>query len=360
MQELWFRWKVFSSVLTHFKKQGRVKRYFLPLLLTLLIIIPKVLFYDYWGNTSAFLLLTLVVTLSSWFGGMGPGLLATILAAISNIIFFMVKDPQYFLSDFLLTTIFISEGVFISTISEARSELEEQKDEFIGFAAHELKNPLATVKGYAGLLAGHAKKNSDRKTQQFSEEINAQTNILLELINDLLDVTKIEIGKFFYKKEYFCLGDLVKEVVENQRIINKNRTIELKGSSSKIVFGDSYRIGQVIVNLVTNALKYSGSRDKIRLKIKNCSSKEVMVLVKDFGVGIAKTEQQRIFQRFYRTPEAVRGKSQGLGLGLFICQKIIAEHQGKIWVKSKEHKGSTFYFSLPVTHTKNLNSLKNS
>lgn len=349
MKELWSNVKILLSHLTHFQKRNRIKRYGLPLLLVSLVFLIKHYFHQFLGDNSAFLMVSFIVAASSWYGGFGPGIFATLISAALTFFVFLLPDISYhpLAGDIVLTVVFLVEGFIISVVSEARFEMEDQKDEFIGFVAHELKNPLAAIIGFAGLVSKNAESNGYEKISSYGESINDFSNKMLELINDLLDITKIEIGKFTYTDSFFNLNDLAKEVIAHQRIIAKNRAIELKGSSRKILYGDRYRIGQIVTNLLTNALKYSPETKKITAQLRE--NKECILLsIRDYGLGIAKSDQQKIFSRFYRTNRVQRSKAEGLGLGLFICNQIVRHHKGKLWVKSKEGKGSTFILELPV------------
>ncbi|OGE30514.1 hypothetical protein A2631_00340 [Candidatus Daviesbacteria bacterium RIFCSPHIGHO2_01_FULL_44_29] len=340
MQDLWDKTKVILVRLAHFQKRNRIKRYGLPLLLTIAVFLFKHYFHNFFGENSTFLLTSFLIVASSWYGGLGPGIFATALSAL--IVYFL------FTKDFIMLTIFVLEGAIISIVSEARYEMENQKDEFIGFVSHELKNPLATIKGFAELTILNKKQaNQQARTRTYGEQINIQSDRILELINDLLDITKIEIGKFTYKKDIFEIDDLVKEVVLHQKLITPNRTIQLIGSTKKTISADQYRIRQVIVNLLTNALKYSPDSQKVTIKLKRQRA-AILVSISDHGLGISKDEQSRIFDRYYRTKNVQKKRSEGLGLGLYITNQIIKHHHGKIWIESQPGKGSTFYFSLPL------------
>ncbi len=347
MEELWVKIKVLLVHLTHFQKRNRIKRYGLPVLLITIVFFLKNYFHDVLGHNTAFLMVSFIVAVSSWYGGLRPGIFATLLSATLTYFIFLKYDisTSPFVGDLVLTAIFIVEGVIISIALEARFEMEEQKDEFIAFMAHELKNPLAAVIGFSNLIVEKAKGND--KTTSYGHSIAEATNKMLELINDLLDIASIEIGKFTYSDSFFNMTDLATEVIAHQRIIAKNRTIEFKGLSKQMLYGDRYRIGQIITNLLTNAIKYSPQKKKIIVKLKETKGK-VSLSVRDFGLGIAKKDQKQIFSRFYRAHDVVRSKSEGLGLGLFICQQIIRHHKGKLWVKSKIGHGSTFFLELPL------------
>jgi signal transduction histidine kinase len=350
MESLWDRTKAILVQATHFKKRNRIKRYGLPIILVTGIFLIKHFFYGFLGDNSAFLLVSFIVAVSSWYGGLGPGLFATFLSAILTYIVFLQIDAQFhpFLGDIVVTIIFITEGFMISIASEARHQVEDQKDEFIAFVAHELKNPLAAIKGFSGLITKTAKNNRYEKIQLFSERITTQSDRILELINDLLDITKIEIGKFSYVNTFFSLEEITKEIVIHQRVIAKNRIIEFHGKSKSLLYGDKYRAGQVITNLLTNALKYSPEGKKVIVRMAE-NKQSVYLSVQDFGLGIPQNEQKKIFDRYYRARMVQGGKTDGIGIGLFISQQIIHHHHGLLWFKSKQGKGSTFFFSLPVS-----------
>lgn len=357
MNEVWYKIKRILVQLAHFQKRNKIKRYGIPLFLTSIIFFVKQYFHAFLGDHAAFLLASFVVAAGSWYGGLGPGILATFLAAFT-VYFVYLSNGSIFnphLIDFIVIAIFLIEGIIISIVSEARYEMENQKDEFIGFVSHELKNPLATIKGFAQLTIRSSKQHKYEQIEGYADEINIQSDKILELINDLLDITKIEIGKFTYNNEIFNIHELFKEVILHQRMISPKRTIELKGYANKTFFGDKYRIRQVVVNLLTNALKYSP--DTTGIIVKMMMQKDSLVIkVTDHGLGIPKNEQLQIFDRYYRT-RAVQGKkSEGLGLGLYISKQIVKQHHGKIWVKSQPGKGSTFFVSLPVNSQKSKKS----
>lgn len=350
MEYLWYKVKLFLVRFSHFKERDRIKRYGLPIALVLAVFLLKVYYFSLLGQSSSFLMVSFIVAVSAWYGGLGPGLFATILASIMVFFTYLLSDIVYhpLVGDLISLIIFIVEGTIISIASEARFQVENQKDEFIGFVAHELKNPLSSIIGFSGLITINAKKNGCKKISTYSREISTQSDRILEEINDLLDITRIEIGKFSYLDSFFNMQSLVEEVVAHQKIIARNRRIEFLGKSKKTIYADRYRIGQVITNLITNSLKYSPASEKILVRLKE-SKGNICISVQDFGFGIPKDEQVKIFRRFYRTNAVThQSKSEGLGLGLYICNQIVTRHRGRLWVRSKEGEGSTFYLSLPV------------
>ncbi len=240
VEDLWFRVKLFLVRAAYYRKRGRALRYGLPAFLVLLDILllknlPSSFFEVIHPDALSFILLIFIATMSAWFGGLGPGLLATILSALVNYSLLLKIDIEShaIFGDQLTTAIYLILGFMISLISEARYESEAQKDEFIGLAAHELKNPLSSIKGFAELLSYQAKKAHLKKMEDYANIIHNQSYKLQELINDLLDVTKIDIGKFVYKTEPFVFQSLVEEIIANQQVINKARNLRLVSKSKK-------------------------------------------------------------------------------------------------------------------------------
>jgi signal transduction histidine kinase len=178
-------------------------------------------------------------------------------------------------------------------------------------------------------------------------KMDGQINKLTALIGDLLDVTKIEGGKLQFNEDYFYFDELVSEIVEEIQRTTERHKIVRQGTAKKTVYGDRDRIGQVITNLLTNAIKYSPHADKILVKTSG-GKKDVTLCVQDFGVGVPKAKQQHIFERFYRVSGDSQDTIPGMGLGLYIASEIITRQRGKIWVESTEGKGSSFCFRLPI------------
>jgi signal transduction histidine kinase len=241
---------------------------------------------------------------------------------------------------------FFTEGLLISILSAARRDAEKQKDEFIALLSHELKNPLTVIKSYSGLLKNHAISSENERQVQYISKVEVHTNKIVELINDLLDVSKITSGKLIFSDEYFSLFQLVVDTVRDQRLVSKTHAILLKGTSKKVIWGDRYRIGQIITNLITNAIKYSPTKDKVVVIIKD-NKHGTRIEIKDYGMGIGEHDQDLIFDRFYRG-RAEKTKIQGLGMGLYISSQIAKRHKGKLWLKSKPGKGSSFFLQLPT------------
>lgn len=228
-------------------------------------------------------------------------------------------------------------------VNKRLKELNAKKDEFIGLASHELKTPLTSIAGYLQILG---KRVTDQKDQMFVQKTLQQVANLSSLVNDLLDVSKIEAGKLNFANEEFDLCAVVDNAVELISHGNTKYNITTHFSVAACpVRGDAYRIEQVVINLLTNAIRYSPGADRIEVYL-DSEADAIKVGVKDYGIGIAPDKVDNIFSRFYRVDDNSPNIS-GLGIGLYLCYEIITRHQGKIWVDSELKTGSTFWFTLP-------------
>ncbi|WP_165423064.1 ATP-binding protein [Ktedonosporobacter rubrisoli] len=235
----------------------------------------------------------------------------------------------------------------------ARQKMEElvrQKDEFIGIASHELKTPVTSIKAYTQLLERRFRRAGDEQSATLLKKMDAQVQKLTDLIGDLLDATRIESGKLLFRCSPFDFNELVKEIIEETQRTTSRHTIIHDLAPSVVLQADRERIGQVITNLLTNAIKYSPQAETIRIKTWQ-EDGELITSVQDFGIGISAEKQAHLFERFYRVDGENQVTYPGLGLGLYISAEFVKRHEGSIWVESEEGKGSTFLFSLPLTPT---------
>jgi signal transduction histidine kinase len=242
----------------------------------------------------------------------------------------------------------INIGIDISQRKNIENYLREQdrkKDEFISIASHELKTPLTAVKTYMQFQKRKLEKNQDQENLYFVEKVNEQVGRMQRLIEDLLDVSRIKMGRLTYNKEKISIEDLLEKVIVDFQLSQDSHSIIRKGSADAMVFVDPARISQVLYNLLNNALKYSPGGNKILIRVKQ-NDEEVEISVKDFGIGIPLNATKKIFDRFYRVEN--KNGASGFGIGLFIASEIISNHGGRIWVKSSPGKGSTFFIALPI------------
>lgn len=226
-------------------------------------------------------------------------------------------------------------------------DLERNKNEFISIASHELKTPITAIKAFSQILEKRLKPGNDKINANCVANINSQVDRITLLINDLLNVSRIEAGKLVLNKKKFAINDLIIKVVNDFQYYSNNHKIIRKGNTDKQVFADEERINEVLINLITNAIKYSPREKKIIVGVSE-KMNELLISVQDYGIGIPKKDQKKIFERFYRTTISEENKIIGFGLGLYISSVIIKRHLGKIWVECPKPKGSIFRFTLPV------------
>lgn len=235
--------------------------------------------------------------------------------------------------------------------------LQRQKDDFLGIASHELKTPVTSIKAYTQVLEAMLRSEGDNTKADLLAKMDGQLNKFTALINDLLDTTKIQSGKMLFNKERFDLNETAAEIIEEiQRTTNSHRLVA-RFNSLSMVNADKERIGQVISNFLTNAIKYSPEGKEIIIETSMCDE-FVQLAVKDSGIGIPVDKKELVFQQFYRVPGDREHTFPGIGLGLYICAEIIKRERGKIWVESRPGEGAVFYFTIPQ-YTENKDANKN-
>jgi two-component system CheB/CheR fusion protein len=228
-----------------------------------------------------------------------------------------------------------------------RKVLENQKEEFIAVASHELKTPVTSIKGYMELLIDAMADSKDKQSSELVTKIDKQVDRLTNLVKDLLDVTSINEGGLILKKEKFVPDALVKEIAEQISPTASKHELVLELASPAIILADRGRVGQVLSNLISNAIKYSPAGGKIIISTQ-LDSKNICFYVRDFGIGLSSDVQEKIFEPFFRAGNRDSATFPGLGLGLYIAVEIVKWHGGKISVKSKKGEGAEFCFSLPL------------
>lgn len=227
---------------------------------------------------------------------------------------------------------------------ERRAAAEAKKDEFFNMVSHEFKTPLTNIKAINQLL----EQKIDRTDKTYPFIVNANNNIkrLEKLIEDLLDVTKINSGQIDLNIAAFHFSDALTNSIVNVQLTAHQHEIILENSADLLYTGDQFRIEQVLINLLNNAIKYSPNANKVLVKAKT-ESNHIVVSVQDFGIGIAKEDIDQLFQRFYRVSKTAMNY-QGVGLGLYIASEIVKKHKGTFSIESEPGKGSSFCFSLPL------------
>jgi PAS domain S-box-containing protein len=227
-------------------------------------------------------------------------------------------------------------------------EAEEMKSTFISVISHELKTPVSLIKGYASTLA-REDANWDRATvQEGLQVISEESDRLNSLINNLLDASRIQAGGFRLERSDVSIPRLAGKVAENFQLQTASHHFVLDFAEYfPLISGDEERLRQVFNNLVGNAIKYAPEGGEIRIG-GWADGNQATIYVADQGIGIPMEEQDRLFQRFYRVDSSLRRKTQGAGLGLYLCRSIVEAHGGRIWLRSEPGKGTTVFFSLPL------------
>lgn len=231
-------------------------------------------------------------------------------------------------------------------IEEALRRSEKLKDEFIGIASHELKTPVTSIKAYAQMLHMVFQEKGDNTSAVYIEKINTQVNRLTDLIKSLLDTTKIAEGQLPLNPESFDLNKLIAEHIGDLQYISEKHRLVFTPGEIRLITADRDRIGQVLTNLISNAIKYSPEGGDVDI-ISQSTEDGVRVTVSDKGIGIPPEVKDKVFDRFFRVMEHRITSLPGMGLGLYITAGIIHRHGGTISVESEVGKGSTFSFILP-------------
>lgn len=234
---------------------------------------------------------------------------------------------------------------------EELKELDRLKDEFLSSVSHELRTPLTSIRSFSELLLTFGDEDKENRTE-FLTIIHDESKRLSRLINDVLDIAKIESGRMEWRPEKISVVDLLENTLDLNRPLLREKGMRARveyDEAFQPAFADRDRITQVVTNLLSNAIKFSPDRAEIILR-SHIEGEEVVVEVQDFGKGIPPEELPLIFDRFRQIMDKKAGKPPGTGLGLSICKQIVEHHGGRIWAESKEGEGSSFYFTLPV-HT---------
>jgi len=223
----------------------------------------------------------------------------------------------------------------------------EKKDEFIGIASHELKTPLTSLKGYLHLIESSTKNDHHPRIKNFIVRANENLGKLQHLVEDLLNVSKINAGKFNFEVSKMSVSHLIHKCTENLELVYPELNIDKKIEGDCFINGNIPQLEQVLINLINNAVKYSPGSNRIIVGASVVAGKMVKVYVTDFGLGLSEDQKNLIFERFYRV-ENLKHFTSGLGMGLYISTNIVNKHHGHMGVDSKLNEGSTFWFEIPV------------
>jgi PAS domain S-box-containing protein len=230
-------------------------------------------------------------------------------------------------------------------------DLDKMKSDFVSNVSHELRTPLTAVKGSVDNMLDGLTGSLNEKQTRYLARIKSNTDRLSRLINDLLDLSRIEAGRIDIKPTVLSPETLAREVIESLRSMVVDKLIDLEVTchgGTVTAWADRDKITQVLMNLVGNAVKFTSSHGNVTVAIERNGNGWVQVSVADTGPGIPREELDRIFDKFYQVSQVDKRKIRGTGLGLAISKALVQMHGGKIWVESELGKGSTFFFTLPA------------
>lgn len=229
-------------------------------------------------------------------------------------------------------------------------KLDEAKDEFISMASHQLRTPLTSIKGYISMMADGDVGKVTEQQKHILDEAFVSSERMVRLISDFLNVSRLQTGKFFIEKRDSDLAKVVRQEIDSLEQAAKTRDLKFTVSVPKkmpLLSLDENKIRQVIMNFADNAIYYSKEKSTIKVSLK-VDKKDVWFYVKDTGIGVPESEQANLFSKFFRATNARKHRPDGTGVGLFLAKKVIIAHHGEVLFESKEGKGSTFGFRLPI------------
>lgn len=243
-------------------------------------------------------------------------------------------------------------GNFIIRNIEIMAISNKVKSEFVSVASHQLKTPLSEVSWKLELLMAKYSQGLTEKQHEILDSVNKSNDKMKRLVNDLLDVARIEQSNFYLGSESVDLNKIVEEAAVDYRDLARAKGVEIEVSTDRFLpsfQGDQRKLELMVGNLVSNAVKYMNKKGKVRIVSNfNPSKKQVQVCVEDNGVGIPDSQQKKIFEKFFRSDNVVKYQTEGTGLGLYIAKNIADKSGGDLWFESKENVGSKFCFILPV------------
>lgn len=284
-------------------------------------------------------IINITVLISYWLGAryvvdpadpVGPYIVALIIIALALVLFVLA---------FVITQSF-----------ERLAQASRLKTEFINIVSHQLRSPITNIKWVTEFLVSPDIEMSPEKKEEYFKQLKDNIGLMVELVDDLLIISKIEEGIFPINKKEASLADIVRDLVNGAMPYAKASELDLKFNEPKgniRASFDASMIKLVVENLIDNAIRYTRKKGKIEMWITKIDSKLVFK-IKDQGVGIPLSDQKFIFQKFFRSSNALKEQTKGSGLGLYIAKLIISKSGGKIWFESEEGKGTTFYFVIPI------------
>lgn len=274
--------------------------------------------------------------------------------AVTIVIYYVAQK----LGDPIFTIISMAGiNIFILGIGSVMVKAQEKvvlankiRSEFISIVSHQFRSPLGNIRWAADLLGGSRIGNLSDKQKEFINSIHENNERMLMLVNDLLDASRIDNGKMDIIPREVSLEEIIKQIVSDYNLISKVRNLNITVQAEDalpMAFADPGRIKIAAQNLIDNAVKYTKNKGDIEIKISRIKN-NILCSIKDSGVGIPKPQQDKVFQKFFRSDNALKNEIAGTGLGLYIAKAAIESNKGKIWFNSSEGKGTQFFFTAPI------------
>ena len=265
------------------------------------------------------------------------------------------------ISESIVVALIFTIGNFIIKSMEEVAKSNKMKSEFVSIASHQLKTPISEMKWEIELLLSKFCEGLTSKQIEVVKEIAHSGEKMSRLVSDLLDVAKIDQGNLSLAKDKINIRKLIEEAIESQREFALASNVKIKESfksKRSEIIGDKRRISVVLDNLISNAIKYIDGKGLVEIILED-NGKMVQISVRDNGVGIPKAEQLNIAEKFFRSNNSIKNRTDGTGLGLYIAKNIIERSGGSLWFESIENVGSEFYFTLPITDKNKIKKIRN-
>lgn len=277
-----------------------------------------------------------------------------VVADLTQPFYYIRKDKSKFPVASVMTPIILNKKIIgaVETFRDISKEsaADKAKTEFASLVSHQLRTPFATINWYVELLLSKDIGPLNEKQTEYLQEVYKASKRMVALVNVLLSVSRIEMGITEIEKKLIDVVTLAKTIVNEEKPKIQEKRLKIKESYDENIpkiLADSKQLTIIFQNLLCNAIKYSAQGGKISLKIRR-KGKDIIIIVTDFGLGIPEAAKPKIFYRFFRADNAKAQEPEGVGLGLYILKAVIEMMNGKVWFKSKENKGTTFYVTIPI------------
>ena len=224
-------------------------------------------------------------------------------------------------------------------------EMDETRMKFIGIASHELKTPLTAIKANIDFILSEKEGRVPENMKSYLLTIQRNTNRIQMRMDQMLDLSRMKSDRFLFNREQILLSEVIGGYVNEVAHVEKNLSIQVDIASDLYLYADRTALHDIFINLLSNAFKFTGDGGQISI-IASQKDRSILIEIRDTGMGIPEDKLQMIFDEFYQVEG---GKHGGTGLGLAIAKRLVEEHGGNIWVESQLGKGSTFYFTLPLS-----------